>query len=73
MANEDVKISKEAVQAHFQLIIDEMRSMIAHREFQLGNSHDFADNSNKEYVAAVVKLMRTYLKIVETSIYSIGR
>ncbi len=68
-ANSDAKISKDALQAHFQLIIDEALALLAHLEFQLGKSHDFNGDSHKAYVAKVATHLRACLKAAEKMIY----
>ena len=63
--NEDAKISREGLQANFQDIIDGARQRLAHRVFQLKESHDTSGNSHKAWVEAVEVNIKQHLDEAE--------
>ncbi len=63
--NEDAKISQEALEWHFQDIIDDARRRLAYLEFQLKESHDFKGHAHKPWVEAVVANINQYLDEAE--------
>jgi len=63
--NEDAKISREGLQATFQNIIDDARRRLAHRVFQLKESHDFTGNAHKAWVEAVEATIKQHLDEAE--------
>ena len=66
MANEDAKISHAALMWHFQDIIDDARHRLAHREFQLKDSHDFQGYAHKAWVEDVAGNIKHHLLAAET-------
>jgi len=63
--NEDAKISREGLQANFQDIIDGARQRLAHRVFQLKESHDFTGHAHKAWVEAVEATIKQHLEAAE--------
>jgi hypothetical protein len=65
MANEDAKIGHAALAWHFQDIIDDARHRLAHREFQLRESHDIIGHAHKPWIEAVCRNIRQHLDEAE--------
>jgi len=63
--NEDAKIGREGLQANFQDIIDSARQRLAHRVFQLKESHDFTGYAHKAWVERVEANIKQHLDEAE--------